>query len=175
MNKSVRITVLVENSVNVRGLRAEHGLAFHIRTGRHQLLFDTGQSDLLMQNARNLQLDLRGLEAVVLSHGHYDHTGGLKAVNELAPRARLFLHPAAISPKFTGQSDGTSRAVGMIEENVKTVRDTAPFVTRTQSPTEVVDGIFVTGEIPRQNNFEDTGGRFFLDEACSQPDPLVDD
>ena len=175
MSGEIRITVLVENSVNTRGLRAEHGLAFLIQTERHQLLFDTGQSDLVIQNARQLQLDLRDLEAVVLSHGHYDHTGGLKAVNGMAPRARFYLHPAALSPKFAGQSDGTSRAVGMNEENVKVVREAARSVTWTHSPTEVVEGIFVTGEIPRQNNFEDTGGRFFLDEACSQPDPLVDD
>lgn len=63
----------------------------------------------------------------------------------------------------------------MTEENVKVVRDAAQSVTWTQSPTEVVEGIFATGEIPRRNNFEDTGGRFYLDEACSQPDPLVDD
>jgi len=175
MNSEIRITILVENSVNTRGLQAEHGLAFHIQTERHQLLFDTGQSELLAQNARALRLDLRAVEAVILSHGHYDHTGGLKAVNELAPRARFYLHPAALSPKFAGQPDGTSRPAGMGEENVKVVRDAAQTVTWTQSSTQVVDGIFVTGEIPRQNNFEDTGGRFFLDEACSQPDPLVDD
>lgn len=87
MNGEIRLTVLVENSVNTRGLRAEHGLAFHVQAGRHQLLFDTGQSDLLIQNASNLQLDFRDLEAVVLSHGDYDHTGGLKAVSELGPRA----------------------------------------------------------------------------------------
>lgn len=175
MSGEIRITVLIENTVNLRGLRAEHGLAFHIQAGRHQLLFDTGQSNLLLQNARNLQLDLRDVEAVVLSHGHYDHTGGLKAVNELARHTQLYLHPAAMSPKFAGQSDGKSRRVGMSEESLKVVGNAAPSAIWTQSPTEVVEGIFVTGEIPRQNNFEDTGGRFYLDEACSQPDPLVDD
>ncbi len=175
MNGEIRLTVLVENSVNTRVLRAEHGLAIHVQVGRRQLLFDTGQSDLLVQNACNLKLDLRDVEAVVLSHGHYDHTGGLKAVSELAPRARFYLYPEALSPKFARQANGTSRVVGMAEDYVKVVRDAAQTVTWTRSPTEVVDGIFVTGEIPRQNNFEDTGGKFFLDEACSRPDPLVDD
>lgn len=63
----------------------------------------------------------------------------------------------------------------MNEENVKVVRNSARSVTWTHAPAEIVDGIFVTGEIPRRNNFEDTGGRFFLDEACRQPDPLPDD
>ena len=175
MTGGIRITVLVENTVNVRGLRAEHGLAWHIQSGSHQMLFDTGQSDLLIHNARALQLDLRSLEAVVLSHGHYDHTGGLKAVGELAPSARFYLHPAALLPKFSRQPDGTGRAIGMNEENAEVLRDAGRSVIRTGSPTEVAEGIFVTGEIPRRNNFEDTGGHFYLDQACTRPDPLVDD
>jgi 7,8-dihydropterin-6-yl-methyl-4-(beta-D-ribofuranosyl)aminobenzene 5'-phosphate synthase len=175
MSSEIKITVLVENSVNVRSLRAEHGLAFHIQAGRRQLLFDTGQSDLLMQNARELQIDLRRVEAVVLSHGHYDHTGGLKAVRELAPQARLYLHPAALAPKFSGQAGGATRAIGMSEENAKAVREAGQSVVWSHSPTEVAAGIFVTGEIPRQNDFEDPGGRFFLDETGSKADPLVDD
>jgi 7,8-dihydropterin-6-yl-methyl-4-(beta-D-ribofuranosyl)aminobenzene 5'-phosphate synthase len=172
---AIQITVLVENSVNLRGLRAEHGLAWHIQFGSHQILFDTGQSDLLIQNARALQLDLRDLEAIVLSHGHYDHTGGLKKVSELAPHARFYLHPAAPLPKFSRQPDGTGRAIGMNDENLEVLRDAGQSVTWTHSPTEVAEGIFATGEIPRRNNFEDTGGHFFLDAGCSLPDPLADD
>jgi 7,8-dihydropterin-6-yl-methyl-4-(beta-D-ribofuranosyl)aminobenzene 5'-phosphate synthase len=63
----------------------------------------------------------------------------------------------------------------MSQENVETVRQATQSVSWTQSPTEVAGGIFVTGEIPRRNDFEDTGGRFFLDAACTRPDPLVDD
>ncbi len=175
MSEEIKITVLVENSVNIRGLRAEHGLAFHIQAGAHQLLFDTGQSDLLIQNAAKLQIDLRQVKAMVLSHGHYDHTGGLKAVRELAPQSRLYLHPAALLPKFSGQPGGSSRAIGMSGENAKAVRDARQSVVWINSLTEVAAGIFVTGEIPRQNNFEDTGGRFYLDETCSKADLLVDD
>jgi 7,8-dihydropterin-6-yl-methyl-4-(beta-D-ribofuranosyl)aminobenzene 5'-phosphate synthase len=175
MGEEINITVLVENSVNIGGLRAEHGLAFHIQTGGHQILFDTGQSDLLIQNARQLEIDLRKVGTVVLSHGHYDHTGGLKVVLELAPRSKLYLHPAAILPKFSRQPDGTGRAIGMSGENMKIVRDAGQSVVWTNSPTEVAEGVFVTGEIPRSNNFEDTGGRFFLDAAGTQPDPLTDD
>ncbi|HUZ07821.1 MAG TPA: MBL fold metallo-hydrolase, partial [Candidatus Paceibacterota bacterium] len=100
--------------------------------------------------------------------------GGIKTVSETAPRARFYLHPAALSPKFSGQP-GASRAIGMSEENRKTIRDAAARTTWTQSPVEIADCIFVTGEIPLRNNFEDTGGKFFLDEDCSQPDPLPDD
>lgn len=172
---TVWITTLVENTVNGRELQAEHGLSFLVRTGQHRLLFDTGQSDLLARNARSLGLDLGQVEAVVLSHGHYDHTGGLPAVHAAAPAARLFLHPAAVAPKYAGNPDGTPRPVGLNPAAAQVVREAGEAVVWTQKPTEVLDGMFVTGEIPRRTSFEDTGGRFFLDEVGTQSDPLVDD
>jgi len=175
MSEQVHITVLVEDTVNARGLQAEHGLAFHVQTGRHQLLFDTGQSDLLIHNARKLNVGLENVEAIILSHGHYDHTGGLAAVREIAPRARCYVHPDALQPKFAGNPDGTSRAAGMSQASLQAIRESAQPALWTSKPTEVLDGIFVTGAIPRTNDFEDTGGHFFLDEACTRPDPLADD
>jgi 7,8-dihydropterin-6-yl-methyl-4-(beta-D-ribofuranosyl)aminobenzene 5'-phosphate synthase len=175
MKETIVVTTLVENSVHARGLRAEHGLAFHIQVGQRSLLFDTGQSDLLLHNALKLRLGLADTEAIVLSHGHNDHTGGLEAAHEAAPQARLFLHRAALSPKFVGNPDGTGRPIGMDEASAETIRQAPTSVVWTAKPTEVLEGIFVTGEIPRQNAFEDTGGRFFLDAACAHPDPLTDD
>ena len=130
---------------------------------------------MLLENAASLGVPLGDLCAVVLSHGHYDHTGGLIAVRGAAPQVRLFLHPAALLPKFSVNPDGSARSVGMNVASVQTVREAAEAVVWTTKPTEMLDGIFVTGEIPRRNSFEDTGGRFFLDEACTQPDPLLDD
>ncbi len=89
MSDTIVVTVLVENSVQGRGLMAEHGLAFHVRTGSDSLLFDTGQSGLIVQNARQLGVDLSRLRAVALSHGHYDHADGLSAGWELAPNVPL--------------------------------------------------------------------------------------
>jgi 7,8-dihydropterin-6-yl-methyl-4-(beta-D-ribofuranosyl)aminobenzene 5'-phosphate synthase len=175
MKETIAVTTLVENSVNVRGLLAEHGLAFHIQAGPRSLLFDTGQSGLLVQNARKLQVRLEEVEALALSHGHNDHTGGLKAARETAPRVRLFLHPASLAPKFAGNPDGTGRQIGMEQASAEAIRKAATGVVWTGQPTEILEGIFVTGEIPRQNAFEDTGGRFFLDADCTQPDPLIDD
>jgi 7,8-dihydropterin-6-yl-methyl-4-(beta-D-ribofuranosyl)aminobenzene 5'-phosphate synthase len=175
MKKTIVVTTLVENSVHARGLLAEHGLAFHLQAGPRSLLFDTGQSDLLLHNALKLRISLAGAEAVVLSHGHNDYTGGLQAAQEAAPQARLFLHPAALSPKFAGNPDGATRSIGMEEASTETIHRAAKAVIWTRRPTEVLDGIFVTGEIPRQNTFEDTGGPFFRDADSAQPDPLLDD
>jgi 7,8-dihydropterin-6-yl-methyl-4-(beta-D-ribofuranosyl)aminobenzene 5'-phosphate synthase len=169
------LTVLVENTVQGRGLQAEHGLSILIQTERECVLFDTGQTDLLSKNATALDLSLAQVNAVVLSHGHYDHTGGLKTALDAAPSARVCVHPDALKPRFAGNGDGTSRQVGLGEPAAEVLRDRSSRVVWTEKPTEVAQGIFVTGTIPRITTFENTGGRFYLDEACARPDALRDD
>lgn len=175
MRDDVTITILVQNSVHVAGLKAEHGFSLLIRSGGRKLLFDTGQSDLLLHNAQKMGLTLDDVDVVVLSHGHYDHTGGLETIYQAAPQATLFLHPSAVAPKFTANSDGTSRFIGLAPNSVELLRRPERKVVWTTKSTEVLPGFFVTGEIPRTNLFEDAGGRFFLDAGCTRRDPLVDD
>jgi 7,8-dihydropterin-6-yl-methyl-4-(beta-D-ribofuranosyl)aminobenzene 5'-phosphate synthase len=175
VDRTVWVSVLIENSVTGRNLKAEHGLSYHLRCGRHALLFDTGQSELLQHNAQEMGLGLQEVEAIALSHGHYDHAGGVRLAHALAPSARLFLHPASLEPRFAGNPDGSSRAVGFTEESRQAIQHAGDRVVWTTQPTEVLDGVFLTGEIPRATDFEDTGGAFFLDEECTRRDPLADD
>jgi len=93
MSESIHVTTLVENSVNTRDLQAEHGLAFHIQAGSRGLLFDTGQTDLFFAQRAPVGLDLKTVGAIVLSHGHYDHTGGLKRAREEAPQRAIVSSP----------------------------------------------------------------------------------
>ncbi len=76
----MRITTLSENTVRQRNLLAEHGLSFWIELGNKKILFDTGQGKVLIANAEELGIQLELADAVILSHGHYDHTGGLGKV-----------------------------------------------------------------------------------------------
>ena len=175
MSETIRITVLVENSVHRQGLVAEHGLSFHIQSGEHGLLFDTGQTGLAVVNAESLRLPLHQLEAVVLSHGHYDHTGGVPAMLDVVPTARIYLHPAAFENKFSRSHAGPARKIGMSDCVVRAIRSQAGGFIETTTRTEIMPGIFATGEIPQANTYEDTGGAFFLDAAGTHPDPLVDD
>ncbi len=175
MSETITVTTLVEDTVNLRGLRAEHGLAVLICTGGRQILFDTGQSDLIAANAAQLSTPLAGTQAIVLSHGHYDHTGGLPAVLPLAPTVRLFAHPAVLAPKFARDTHRNVRPVGLPAASAQALRENGVVVVNTTGFTEIFDGIFVTGEIPQRSDFEDTGGAFFLDEAGTQPDLLRDD
>jgi 7,8-dihydropterin-6-yl-methyl-4-(beta-D-ribofuranosyl)aminobenzene 5'-phosphate synthase len=175
MSEPVRIVVLVENTVHRHGLLAEHGLGFHIQTAGCSLLFDAGQTDLALLNARSLGIDLSQLDALVLSHGHYDHTGGVSAVLEVARKARVYLHPAALEAKFSRVPGGQPRYIGMNRETARNLRRQAGGLVETVAPTPITESIFVTGEIPRATSYEDTGGPFFLDAGGQTPDPLVDD
>lgn len=175
MKHPTRITVLVENTAFRRGLLAEHGLSFWIECGDAHVLFDTGQTDILIHNARALGIDLSRTDAIILSHGHYDHSGGLARVLELAPRARVFLHPDALRPKFSRHGDGKCYDLSLPRPTEAEIQRRSSGLVFTERPTEVAEGLFVTGPIPRRNSFEDAGGAFFLDAECTQPDPLNDD
>lgn len=173
---NARMTILVENTVYRGGLRAEHGLSIWLETQDKKILFDTGQSDLLLHNAEALGIDLAQADAIVLSHGHYDHVGGLDRVLDLAPQANVYLHPLAIEPKFSA-SNGMTREVGVtsVLRNRLARRIRSGQGAYTETATQIFPGVTVTGPIPRITEFEDVGGRFFLDSRGRQPDLLVDD
>ena len=172
----IRITLLVENTASGPGILGEHGLAVWIETGGHRVLFDTGQGLALPHNARELGVDVAGADAIVLSHGHYDHVGGLEWALGQASGADLHLHPAAIEPKFSGSGPGDQAhriSIPFVECGEFARGDRRVVAGR--GPREVTPGVWLTGEVPRSNDFEDTGGPFFLDREMTRSDPLLDD
>jgi len=177
MAESIRVTVLVENTAFGRHTLGEHGLAYWIEAGEHRVLFDTGQTpESLLHNAEHLSIDLSTADAVVLSHGHYDHTGGLESVLELTDKAKIFLHPGALKRRYSRQKDGKVLAIGIPPGMTEAhIRSQTASLAWTDGVTELVPGIHVTGYVHRENDFEDTGGAFFLDEECRHPDPIEDD
>jgi len=175
MNGPVTITVLVEDATPRADLGAEHGLAYWIEIGARRVLFDTGQSDLLVRNAQALGIDLATADAIVLSHGHYDHTGGLPSVLPRAANAPVFIQPAAFQAKYSRHADGSVHAIGMPTPSREALAGHGGELVRGEGPMEIADGLYATGAIPRLTDYEDTGGAFYLDEACTRVDPLIDD
>lgn len=170
----VRVTVLSENSVQRRGLLAEHGFAVWIEADDHRILFDTGQGLVLSHNARVLGIDLGKADAVVLSHGHFDHTGGLAGTALPLSGATVFVHPDAFRPRYV-RRDGVAHAVESPIRSVDELYSRAGRVVLTAKPAEIRPGLVVSGAIPRQTDFEDTGGAFYLDQDLQRPDPIEDD
>jgi 7,8-dihydropterin-6-yl-methyl-4-(beta-D-ribofuranosyl)aminobenzene 5'-phosphate synthase len=170
----ITITVLVENMARGDGVLGEHGLSLWVDTGRHRVLFDTGQGMALIPNAERLGIDLSTADAVVLSHGHMDHVGGLESVWPLTRRAELHIHPRTTERKYSG-STGRARcsSVPYVEQRRFALPERAIRVTTERH--EVVPGVFSTGEIPRVTDFEDTGGPLFLDDSLQQPDLVLDE
>lgn len=172
-NRSIR--VLAENTVVPGGLLGEHGLSFYMEWGDRRILFDTGAGEVLGHNAKQLDIDLNAIDTIVLSHGHYDHTGGLLEVLERSPHATVYMHPAATENKYAMTGENTSRYIGMPEKVRQELACGKYNGVTTEKSTEIAPGLFVTGPIPRKTDYEDTGGHFFLDEQGEQPDPMADD
>ncbi len=174
MRKAIDVAVLAENTAGSTDVLAEHGMAWWIDTGSKRILFDTGQGLVLKHNAAAMGISLASADTVALSHGHYDHSGGLATALAAAPGAGLFLHPAAIETKFSRRPAGAAPA-GLRPDDRHALDRHAGHITWTTGPTEIADGVHLTGQVPRVTDFEDTGGAFFLDEVCTRPDPLIDD
>ncbi|MFC1761980.1 MBL fold metallo-hydrolase [Planctomycetota bacterium] len=176
MSLGLRITVLVEDTVYQSGLLAEHGLSFWIEYEGHNILFDTGQTDILLHNARALGIDIASVDAVVLSHGHYDHTGGLAAVLGLSPQVPVYCHSQSLEPKYH-IDDSTPRNVGtpsVVKERLLLV-ECQGQLTYTDQITEIVPGVSATGTIPRKHAFEQPPRGFYLDREGQTPDLIDDD
>ncbi len=91
----MKITVLIENTSRDKRLIPEHGLSVYVETEAHRLLLDTGASPAFLENAKNLGIDLGGVDLVILSHGHYDHGGGILAFAERYPTVPIYLRENA--------------------------------------------------------------------------------
>jgi 7,8-dihydropterin-6-yl-methyl-4-(beta-D-ribofuranosyl)aminobenzene 5'-phosphate synthase len=176
IDKTISITVLVENTVSRQNLKAEHGLSFWIETEDGNILWDTGQSALLVNNAQKLGIPLHSTNHIVLSHGHYDHTGGLLEVLKMAPHARVYGHPDMFIERFSRYEKAPNSIKTISMPFVKhIIEKRCDSLVLSADPVEILPGIFTTGEIPRKTDFEDTGGDFFLDIACIKRDPIIDD
>jgi 7,8-dihydropterin-6-yl-methyl-4-(beta-D-ribofuranosyl)aminobenzene 5'-phosphate synthase len=172
---SICVRVLVENTAAGQGLLAEHGLACWIESPGQTLLFDTGQGLALQHNADQVGVPWQRLDSVILSHGHYDHTGGLEQVLERTTQVTVYAHPDWLLPRYIRTSTGAVREVGIPPHVREAVEQRAAAWIRTAQPTAIQPNFTVTGAVPRVTEFEDTGGAFYLDEPCQCLDPLHDD
>jgi 7,8-dihydropterin-6-yl-methyl-4-(beta-D-ribofuranosyl)aminobenzene 5'-phosphate synthase len=168
---TVRLTILCENSVSPRaGLIGEHGFACHLETPSGHYLFDTGQGFGIIQNAVTLKKDLSQLKAILLSHGHYDHTGGLPEVLRRTGPIDVYGHPDLFLERYREK-----RFIGIPHRLEYLEAQGARFVLQRELR-EIAPGLWLTGEIPRHTPFEQ--GDPLMTAVCCEAtrhDEILDD
>lgn len=118
----MRIVNLIENTEGHDGCVYAHGLSFYVETGKHKLLVDLGPSEETLRNAEVLGIDLTKVDTVILSHGHYDHSGGILPFSKINDHARIYMQDSAADEYYA--DDGRNaperfRYIGIDREIVK--------------------------------------------------------
>ena len=168
------LKILVDNQAE-NGLDKEHGLSMWIQVDGRKILFDTGTGKILESNARKLGVDVYSADLLVLSHGHYDHTGGVGGFLQHNRHGHVFCHPGAILPRYAIRN-GSAVPIHMPHDSIAAVDKLSNNRLHwVQGPLELSEHVGLTGYIPRKTSFEDTGGPFYLDPAGNRPDPIDDD
>ncbi|MBM9537272.1 MBL fold metallo-hydrolase [Desulfobulbus alkaliphilus] len=171
-----RMTVLCENSVaSPHGLIGEHGWAVHLEAGPHRLLLDTGQGMGLLTNSRVLGIDLRQLDGIVISHGHYDHTSGLPDALNMSGPINVYIHPESFVDRYWLKDDAC-REIGIRYKKEYLESLGARFQAVTAF-TEIFPGIYLTGEVPKVTEFEppDSTMKIRSADGAWEQDALRDD
>jgi 7,8-dihydropterin-6-yl-methyl-4-(beta-D-ribofuranosyl)aminobenzene 5'-phosphate synthase len=160
----MNITILVDNRPGHDQCTTEHGLSMYIKHDETELIFDLGQTDACLKNAQTLGIDLEQIKTVVLSHGHYDHTGGLVNIKG----KRIILHPNCFTPRF-GKIKKTYAGMPITKEEL--AKNNELF--ETETPYAITPKILFLTSIPRINDFEGNNSPTML--ADGQNDELQDD
>lgn len=173
---TVRITILCDNSVGpVSGTLGEHGFAALIeKEGEAPILFDTGQGLTLIHNAARMKKDLAQVKKVVISHGHYDHAGGLMPLLQQSGGREVFAHDGVFSPRYRLKDSGESCPVGMPSER-NLYEEAGALFSLSTAFREISPGIMLTGEVPRVTTFESGDKGLYRDCAGQELDSTPDD
>ncbi len=179
----LRLTVIAEDSVAYESpYLGQHGVSFLITAERDgvqkNILVDVAQNpDALIENIDKMQIDLSCIDAVVLTHCHYDHTQGLgKVLKEIGKKdLPIIAHPDIFRLNFI--TDPYLRHVGVMDGDKKVdIEASGGSLYLTKDPLEIMPGLITTGEVERVTDFEEVGINLFtIDNGEVKTDPMLDD
>jgi len=151
----MKFAFLIENKTDRDGIVAEHGLSIYIEAQGRKILFDTGASDLFIKNAEKMNVDLAAVEEVVISHGHYDHTGGVPAFCEINKIAPIYVHENAFYENFSLDENG-ERSMDSIPWTEHECAEIDPRIIRTSGVHWIDENIAISGTVPGIEGYEPT-------------------
>lgn len=151
----MKITTLIENSYNTNlpDLEAEHGVSFYIEHNGHVLMSDVGQSEKFAKNASRLGIDLKLVEALAISHHHYDHGGGLPGFFDENERATVYLRESPDVDHILEERDGSIRYIGLDKDFLMAHSDRIEYIWK---DCEIFPGFHLITDIPEE--FPKPGG-----------------
>lgn len=153
--KKFKVTILVENTIGVPlGLLTEWGLSMLLDFGDEHILFDTGEQGNLIRNAQILGCDLQEINRVVLSHGHYDHTGGLLKFLHYRRKVKVYAHPDLFTRHYRQGSNGLEDKYIGVPFPLEQLQSAGAEFHWHREPVELRPGLWLSGEIPRETSFE---------------------
>jgi 7,8-dihydropterin-6-yl-methyl-4-(beta-D-ribofuranosyl)aminobenzene 5'-phosphate synthase len=171
----VSVTILVENTTPVPNLIGEYGFSCLVTVDGRSLLFDTGSDRALFHNSKALGIKLEEIEDVMISHGHFDHTGALLPLLEQYGKKKIYAHPRLLLPRLFPLNNGKLKEIGSPFSHKELTQAGADFIFIDHFA-QIWPGVYISGEIPRNNDFEDTGGDFRVEnDGEVEGDKLQDD
>jgi 7,8-dihydropterin-6-yl-methyl-4-(beta-D-ribofuranosyl)aminobenzene 5'-phosphate synthase len=161
MLSKLTLSILCENRVVNPDLMAEQGLSILVTTSEGKLLFDTGQTGTLLHNASRMNINLKQVRKVVLSHGHFDMTGGLRYLLQEVTPLEVYCHPNLFNNKYKVREDNERVEIGVPWEKAELEGMGAKFILKTH-PKEIMKDVWISGEIPRHTSYE------YIDETYQE-------
>ena len=168
----------MENKTDKEGILAEHGLSIYIEAQGKRILFDAGASNLFASNAARLKVDLGAVDFAVVSHGHYDHTGGFPMFHQINPTAPIYIHRNALRVSY-GTEGGALGGGGVLDKEPCSIRwtdkelmDLADQLLFTDGPVEITENIKITGTVPYAEGFKPTDYFYVYEGEELVPDDM---
>ncbi len=171
----IKITTLAENTAEL-GYLAEWGLSMLVEADGVKVLFDTGAGVAAVHNARLMDIDLASVDKIVISHGHYDHTGGLRDVLTLMNKpVEVIAHPDIWAAKYGKWGKHAEHYAGMPFRR-ELLEGLGARFNLTAAPVKITERFMTTGEIPMLTDYEQIdSGLFDKETGTMLPDELKDD